>query len=78
MTKPLDLTEEVPTPPRPCLTDFVERYDEMSDGLHRWHASFQQDYLDARLRWLQDVQNQTTPEIHGLHNAVLASDRSPR
>ena len=70
--QPLDLTDEVLLL-RALLTDFVERYDEMSDGIHRWHASFQQDYLDARLRWLQDVQSQTIPEIHGLHNAVLAS-----
>jgi hypothetical protein len=46
---------------RALLTDYVERYNVMTEGLQRWHGSFQEDYLEARQRWLRDIQNRTEP-----------------
>lgn len=51
---PLDLLPEVKLL-RALLTDFVERYDDMVDGIHRWHASWQDDYLKAVGQWREKM-----------------------
>jgi hypothetical protein len=40
---------------RALLTDFVERYDEITDGIICWHASWSEDYGRALSAWKQSV-----------------------
>ena len=69
---PLNLLPEVLLL-RALTADLIDRYDRLVEGLHRWHASFERDYLNARMHWLQDVQERTRPEVDGLHTAVLVA-----
>jgi nucleotide-binding universal stress UspA family protein len=69
---PLNLLPEVLLL-RALTADLIDRYDELVEGLHRWHVSFESNYLQARMNWLQDVQAFTRPEINGLHTAVLVA-----
>lgn len=43
---PLNLLPEVELL-RAIMVDWMERYDEHSEGLQRWHASFSREYLKA-------------------------------
>jgi hypothetical protein len=61
---PLDLTDEVHLL-RALLTDWVERYDDITNGLHRWHASFQDDYSKAFDGWRQQALRANENHVRG-------------
>ena len=66
---PLDLTEDA-LMQRALVIEFLNRYDQMVEGIHRWHASFQEDYLAARGRWLEHVQGKTEPILEDLSRFI--------
>lgn len=39
---------------RALFQDFIERYDEWRDAVVAWHASFGDEYRDARKEWLEE------------------------
>jgi hypothetical protein len=69
---PLDLSREV-TLLRALMVDLAERWDEMMEGNARWHASFQDNYLNALGTWLREVKQKSEPEILALHSALVGA-----
>lgn len=51
---PSDLSHEL-TLLRALVTDYVERYDEITEALLAWHASFNGDFELKLRRWRSDV-----------------------
>jgi hypothetical protein len=68
---PLDVLEELHML-RALVRDYLERYDENTEALLRWHASFVDSYLSARTHWLHHVQALTQPITNDL-SAFIAN-----
>ena len=59
---PTDIHEDIQLA-RAQLVDFIDRYEEITEAVLEWHASFGQEYVKAREAWIVEINEALAPEI---------------